>query len=153
MLVPSRVAIMLAEDGLLPKWLARISPRTGTPIIGLTITAAAALVLLLSGQISLALNIAVFALVVLYFLHSFALLVLPWANRILFQSVTVRIPLVVQRIAAVISMIAMGGIIVLSSLSTIELALIWSAFGALIYAIAHRGAARRIENAKKPKLA
>src|SRR5207247_129497 len=66
MLVPSRVAIMLAEDGLLPKWLARISPRTGTPIIGLTITAAAALVLLLSGQISLALNIAVFALVVLY---------------------------------------------------------------------------------------
>src|SRR5438093_6114553 len=58
MLVPSRVAIMLAEDGLMPKWLARISPRTGTPIIGLTITAAAALVLLLSGQISLALNIA-----------------------------------------------------------------------------------------------
>ncbi|HEY8131067.1 MAG TPA: amino acid permease [Thermoanaerobaculia bacterium] len=153
MLVPSRVAIMLAEDGLMPKWLARISPRTGTPIIGLTITAAAALVLLLSGQISLALNIAVFALVVLYFLHSFALLVLPWANRDLFQSVTVRIPLVIQRIAAVISMVAMGGIIVLSSLSTIELALIWSAVGALIYAIAHRGAARRIENAEKPKLA
>jgi len=153
MLVPSRVAIMLAEDGLMPRWLARISPHTGTPVIGLTITAAAALALLLSGQISLALNIAVFALVVLYFLHSFALLVLPWANRELFQSVTVRIPLVVQRIAAVISMIAMGGIIVLASLSTIELALIWSAVGALIYAVAHRGAARRIENAEKAKLA
>ena len=153
MLVPSRVAIMLAEDGLLPKWLARISPRTGTPIIGLTITAAAALALLLSGRISLALNIAVFALVVLYFLHSFALLVLPWANRGLFQSVTVRIPLVVQRIAAAVSMISMGGIIVLASISTIELAAIWSAVGALIYAVAHRGAARRIENAEKAKLA
>jgi basic amino acid/polyamine antiporter, APA family len=153
MLVPSRVAIMLAEDGLLPKWLGRISPRTGTPIIGLTITASAALALLFSGQISLALNIAVFALVVLYFLHSLALLLLPWANRELFQSVTVRIPLVVQRIAAVVSMIAMGGIIVLASLSTIELALIWSAVGALIYAVAHRGTARRIENAEKAKLA
>jgi basic amino acid/polyamine antiporter, APA family len=153
MLVPSRVAIMLAEDGLLPKWLGRISPRTGTPIIGLTITAAAALALLLSGRISLALNIAVFALVVLYFLHSFALLVLPWANRGLFQSVTVRIPLVVQRIAAAVSMISMGGIIVLASISTIELAAIWSAVGALIYAVAHRGAARRIENAEKAKLA
>jgi amino acid transporter len=153
MLVPSRVAIMLAEDGLIPKWVARISPRTGTPIIGLTITAAAALALLLSGEISLALNIAVFALVVLYFLHSFALLVLPWANRELFQSVTVRIPLLVQRIAAVISMIAMAGIIALASISTIELALAWSVAGALIYAVAHRGAARRIENAEKPKLA
>jgi APA family basic amino acid/polyamine antiporter len=153
MLVPSRVAIMLAEDGLLPKWLGRISPRTGTPIIGLTITASAALALLFSGQISLALNIAVFALVVLYFLHSLALLLLPWANRELFQSVTVRIPLIVQRIAAVVSMIAMGGIIVLASVATIELALIWSAVGALIYAVAHRGTARRIENAEKAKLA
>ena len=51
MLVPSRVAIVLVEDGLAPRWLARISPRTGTPVIGLTITTAAALILLLSGQV------------------------------------------------------------------------------------------------------
>lgn len=155
MLVPSRVAIMLAEDGLAPKWLARISSRTGTPIVGLTITAAAALTLLLSGEISLALNIAVFALVVLYFLHSLALLVLPRANPELFQSITVPIPLVVQRVAAIVSMIFMGGIIVLqlTSVSTIELAALWAALGALIYAVAHRGAARRIENAEKAKLA
>jgi len=34
MLVPSRVAIMLAADGLAPAWLGRISRRTGTPIAG-----------------------------------------------------------------------------------------------------------------------
>jgi APA family basic amino acid/polyamine antiporter len=153
MLVPSRVAIVLAEDGLAPQWLARISPRTGTPVIGLTITAGAALILLLSGQISLALNIAVFALVVLYFLHSFALLVLPRMNPELFQSVTVRIPLIVQRIAAVISMAAMGVIIVLSSASTVELALAWGAVGALMYFIANRRTARRIKNTEETKLA
>ncbi len=155
MMVPSRVAIMLVEDGLAPRWLGRVSPRTGTPVIGLTLTAAAALVLLVSGQISLALNIAVFALVVLYFLHSLALLVLPWANRELFQSVTVHIPLAVQRIAAVLSMIAMGGIIFLqlTSVATVELALIWSAVGILMYVVANRRASRRIENAKEAKLA
>jgi amino acid transporter len=133
MLVPSRVAIVLVEDGLAPRWLARIDPRTGTPVIGLTITAAAALILLLSGQVGLALNIAVLALVVLYFIHSFALLMLPGMNRELFESVTVRIPLNVQRSAAIISMLAMGAIIALASLSTIELALAWGAIGAILY--------------------
>lgn len=152
MLVPSRVAIMLAEDGLAPKWLARVSPRTGTPIIGLTLTAAAALILLLSGQIGLALNIAVFALVVLYFLHSLALLLLPRMNRELFESVSVRIPLWLQRLCAIVSMIAMGGILVLASAPTVALAAGWSAVGAIMYFIAHRGAARRIENAEKAKL-
>ena len=155
MIVPSRVAIMLAEDGFAPKALARISPQTGTPIIGLTITAATALLLLLSGQIALALNIAVFALVVLYFVHSFALLVLPSMNRELFDSVTGPIPLWLQRTSALLSMLAMGGIIALliTSLPTIELAAFWAAAGALIYFIANRRAARRIENPEKPKLA
>ena len=143
---------MLVEDGLAPRWLGRISPRTGTPVIGLTITAAAALVLLLSGRIGLALNIAVFALVVLYFIHSLALLMLPRMNRELFESVTAPIPLGVQRAAAIVSMVSMGAIIALASLSTVELALAWGAVGALIYFIAHRRTARRIEDAEEPKL-
>jgi APA family basic amino acid/polyamine antiporter len=152
MLVPSRVAIVLVEDRLAPQWLGRISPRTGTPVIGLTITAAAALILLLSGQVGLALNIAVFALVVLYFLHSLALLMLPKMNRELFESVTVKIPLTVQRVAAIISMLAMGAIIALASLATVELAVVWGVVGGILYAVAHRRAARGIKNAEDSKL-
>src|SRR5438132_11129394 len=59
MLVPSRVAIMLAEDGLAPRWIGRVSARTGAPIIGLTITVAAGLILLPRRAMGLALNIAV----------------------------------------------------------------------------------------------
>ncbi|HJT18184.1 MAG TPA: APC family permease [Thermoanaerobaculia bacterium] len=137
MIVPSRVAIMLADDRLAPRWLGRVSPKTGTPILGLTITVGAALVLLLANAISLALNIAVFALVVLYFLHSYALLVLPRRNPALFASVTVGIPPWVQRMSAIVSMISMGAIIALqlTSLPTIELAAGWALAGAILYGV------------------
>lgn len=151
-IVPSRVGIMLAEDGLAPRWLGRVSPRTGTPIIGLTITAAGALTLLLTNQISLALNIAVYALVLLYFIHSLALLLLPRLNRPLFESVTVAIPLSVQRVMAVLSMLSMAALLALLTLPTIELLLGWSAVGAVLYIasrrIANRRAAGGIEHAQ-----
>src|SRR5438045_2012672 len=113
MLVPSRIAIMLAEDGLAPRVIGSIAARTGTPIAGLTVTLIVALLLLISGEVSLALNIAVFALVVLYFLHSLALLVLPRANRELYASVTLRLPRAVQIVAGVVSLMAMGALIAL----------------------------------------
>jgi basic amino acid/polyamine antiporter, APA family len=162
MLVPSRLAIMVARDRLAPAWLGSISGATGTPIVGLTWTLAASALLLLSGQVSLALNIAVFALVLLYFLHSFALLVLPRANPLLFASVTVRLAPAVWRSAAVLSLLAMGGLIALQvvgdvatlsslsfaervskhSLTTLELCAMWAAIGAAIYALGRRRGAR-----------
>jgi len=158
MLVPSRVGIMLAEDRLAPQLIGAISKRTGTPIIGLTLTLIVALILLVSGQISLALNIAVFALVCLYFLHSVALLALPRANPTLYASVTLGMPLLVQRICAVISLLSMGTLIVVqlvgdvdvlrhfsfreriehASLTTIELMVFWGVIGALLYGLAAR---------------
>src|SRR5260221_1812000 len=164
MLVPSRVAIILADDGLAPRFIGAISPRTGTPIGGLTVTFLAALILLVSGQVSLALNIAVFALVVLYFLHSLALLLLPRLNPGLFASVTLRLPLWAQRLAGALSLLAMGALIVLqlmadthvlrhttfkerinhASLTTVDLVLLWGAIGVVLYVIAARGRRARI---------
>jgi amino acid transporter len=158
MLVPSRLGIMLARDGLAPGWLGSIARSTGTPIRGLTLTLAASAILLLSGQLSLALNIAVFALVILYFLHSLALLLLPRKNPGLFRSVTARIPLPLQRLAAVLSMLAMGGLIAVQvrqdlhvltsmgfgervarqSLTTLELCLMWAVVGAAVYLLGRR---------------
>jgi basic amino acid/polyamine antiporter, APA family len=135
MLVPSRVAIMLSEDRLAPRWVGRVSARTGTPILGLTITLAVALALLISGKISVALNIAVFALVVLYFLHSLAFLLLPRLNPELFGSVTVSIPLSVQRITAALSMGAMAVLIVqlARDRATMVLAGFWTLIGAVLF--------------------
>src|SRR5947208_309575 len=111
MLVPSRLAIILARDGLAPPWVGTIHPHTGTPIRGLTLTLAAATILLISGQISLALNIAVFALVVLYFLHSLTFLLLPRRNPRLYSLINISLSSSVQRAAALLSVLTMGGII------------------------------------------
>jgi len=162
MLVPSRLAIMVSRDRLAPAWLGSVAHATGTPVTGLALTLAASAALLVSGQISLALNIAVFALVLLYFLHSFALLALPRANPALYASVTVRIAPAVQRSAALVSLAAMGGLIALQvvqdagtlsrltfaqristhALTTTELCAMWAAIGAAVYALGRRTGAR-----------
>ena len=138
MLVPSRLAIMLAEDGLAPRVIGSIFAPTGTPVIGLTVTLIAALILLISGQVGLALDIAVFALVVLYFLHSIALLVLPRANPELYASVTLRLPRWLQILSAVISILAMGALLVLQltgpdARKLIELVAFWGLIGGVLY--------------------
>ena len=157
MLVPSRIAIVLANDRLAPRWIGSVSRRTGTPIAGLTITLAGALALLLTNQIGLALNIAVYALVLLYLLHSVALLLLPRLNPELFALVTVSLPLWLQRALAILSIVCMAALLIQISVATIELLLFWTAIGAVLYLwsrrVANGGAAGGIENAEEAELA
>jgi amino acid transporter len=154
MLVPSRLAIILARDGLAPRWIGTIHPRTATPIRALTLTLVAAIVLLISGQVSLALNIAVFALVILYFLHSLSFLLLKHRNPQLFSLIKITLAPSVQRTAAWLSVFSMGGIIAIQvvqdiqtlasqsfqqrldrhSLTSLELAIAWGLIGAILYA-------------------
>ncbi|HKY28400.1 MAG TPA: APC family permease [Pyrinomonadaceae bacterium] len=154
MLVPSRLAIILARDRLAPKWMGAIHPRTGTPIPGLTLTLAAAIALLISGQVSLALNIAVFALVILYFLHSLTFLLLERRSPWLYPLIKISMPRSLQKFAAWISVLSMGGIIAIQvvqdvrtlatqtfqqrlsshSLTSLELVIAWGLIGAILYA-------------------
>ena len=159
MLVPSRLALVLVRDGLAPRWVGAVSARTGTPVRGLALTLLAALGLVLSGQVALALNIAIFALVALYLLHSLVLLVLPRMNPTLFASAQAAIPLWLQRVAAVVSVACMAGLLGLQvgsdvatlrtttlghrlaahTLTTIELATAWGLLGVLLYVVAGGG--------------
>ena len=156
--VPSRLGHILARDGLAPRWIGAIHPGTGTPVWGLTLTSVAAALLLLSGQLSLALNGSIFALVLLYFLHSFTFLLLPRWNPELMNSVTVSIAPRWQRAAAWLSLIAMGGLLAvlisqdLQTLSTqslrqrienhaltsIELVAVWGVIGLGLYGLKRR---------------
>jgi basic amino acid/polyamine antiporter, APA family len=153
MLVPSRLIIILARDGLAPQWMGAVSERTGTPITGLSLMLLASVVLLISGQLALALNIAVFALVILYALHSLTFLFLPRRNPALYASITIALPSGIQRAAALASFLAMSGLIAVQvfedlkkirgsdfqqriaghSLTSIELVLAWGIIGAALY--------------------
>ncbi|MCU1268329.1 MAG: Amino acid transporter [Acidobacteria bacterium] len=158
LIVPSRLALIFVEDRLAPAWLGYVNPRTATPVRALTLTAAACLVLLLSRQLSLALNIAVFALILLYFIHSLVFLMLPRWNPQLNKEITIGLPVGLQRGAALLSVLAMGGLLVVQiiqdiqtlgnttlrerigkhSLTSLELIVVWSAIGAVLYALARR---------------
>jgi len=162
MLVPSRLAVILARDRLAPRWTGVVNPRTGTPIRALTLTFAACVILLVSRQLSLALNVAIFALVILYFMHSLVFLMLPRRNPVLYRSITVSLPVWLQRAAAVLSVLTMGALIFVQvskdartlseqslaeriakhSLTSLELAIVWSLVGAALYAFVRRGDAR-----------
>jgi basic amino acid/polyamine antiporter, APA family len=153
MLVPSRLIIILARDGLAPHWMGAVSERTGTPITGLSLTLLASVVLLVSGQLSLALNIAVFALVILYALHSLTYLLLPRRNPELYASISIALPPGLQRGAALASFLAMSGLIAVqvfedfkkirgsdfqqriagNSLTSVELVVAWGIIGAALY--------------------
>jgi basic amino acid/polyamine antiporter, APA family len=156
LLVPSRLAIMFVEDRLAPRWLGLVNPTTATPIRGLTLTLFCCVVLLISGQLSLALNVAVFALVVLYFIHSLVFLLLPRLNPTLASEIEINLPRRMQQVAAVVSVLAMGLMIVIQlgqdidvlrtqtlsqrisgqSLTSIELVVVWGLVGLGLYQLA-----------------
>src|SRR5215470_8098245 len=158
MLVPSRLAFILSRDGLAPGWIGAIHPRTGTPVLGLTLTFVASALLLAGRQISLALTVAIFALVILYFLHSLTFLLLPRRNPSLARLIAVNISPPLRRAAALISLISMGLLISVQvwqdfwtmlgqslwervageKLTSVELAIVWGVIGLALYAYARR---------------
>src|SRR6185369_10645351 len=156
MLVPSRLAIMFAKDRLAPNWIGFVNPRTATPIRGLTLTLLACALLLISGQLALALNVAVAALICLYFIHSLVFLLLPTLNPALANEITLPMPKWLMQLAAIFSVISMGTMIFIQllgdidtlktqtlsqrisghSLTSIELIVVWGMVGAVLYQIA-----------------
>lgn len=156
MLVPSRLAIIFVEDKLAPRWLGVINPTTSTPIRGLTLTLIGCALLLISGQISLALNVAVFALVVLYFIHSLVFLLLPRLNPALAAEIRVGIPSWLLKASAIFAVLATTVLIFIQvrqdiqalrtqtfaqrfftgSLTSIELIVVWGVFGIVLYQLA-----------------
>ena len=156
LLVPSRLGIMFAEDSLAPRWLGLVNATTATPIRGLTLTMICCAVLLISNQLSLALNVAVFALVVLYFIHSLVFLLLPRLNPTLASEIKINLPRPMQQVAAVVSLLSMALMIFIQlgldvevlrtqtlrqridgkSLTSIELILLWGVIGLGLYQLA-----------------
>jgi amino acid transporter len=171
MLVPSRLAFILSRDGLAPARIGAIHPRTGTPVLGLTLTFALSALLLTGRQILLALNVAIFALVILYFLHSLIFLLLPRRNPPLARLISVNLAPSLQRAAALISLVSMGVLIAVQvwqdfktmlgqslrervasmTLTSVELAVVWGLIGLALYAYARRRRKREARDIRDRK--
>ena len=163
--VPSRLTMMLVKDRLAPQWLGVVNASTATPIRGLTLTLLACAILLISGQLGLALNIAVTALIGLYLLHSLIFLLLPKLNPSLSKEITLNMSPTLMKVAAVFSVLSMATMLAIQfaadigtlrtqtlreritgdSLTSLELIVAWGVVGLVLYQVA------RLRSAKKPE--
>lgn len=162
LMVTSRLALIFVEDKIAPRWLGVVNQRTATPVRAITLSMIGCLALILSRQLSLALNIAVFALILLYFMHSVVFLMLPRWNPELNREITIAMPVWLQRTAAWISVLSMGALLAVQiardaqtlqstslsqrisghSLTSIELAIVWGLIGVAMYMFARLGRSR-----------
>lgn len=108
LIVPARLAWSLAREGLLPHAFGTVHAEHRTPVFGLAASFAAMALLVLSGQTAMALGIAVVALMLLYGLHSLALLALPRRAPELYSEVRSALPRSLQVTAALVSVLSMG---------------------------------------------
>jgi len=144
MLVPARLAYGLAREGLMPAVFARVHPTRSVPHVGVLVSFGLVALLILTGQTSLALGICVLALVLLYGLHSFALLCLPHTNPELYAQVTSGLSRRLQVVAGVGSTLAMGALVAAQVHADLQvpflagasgMLLIWGAAGGLVYRV------------------
>lgn len=107
MLVPARLAWHMGREGHLPRAFGQLHATRSTPSVGLWVSFAIIAALILSGQRNLALGIAVVALMLLYTVHSLALIVLPRRNPELYAQTLSRISRPKQLAAAWASVLAL----------------------------------------------
>lgn len=147
MIVPARLAYGLAQEGLMPAVFGRVHASTSVPHVGVLVSFLLVAVLIASGKTGLALGIAVLALVLLYGIHSFALVRVSRTNPALLASSQTTIPRGVQVAAGWLSALAMAGLVVAQVIGDLDkpfldagsgLLLLWGALGALLYLVGRR---------------
>lgn len=159
MVVPVRLSWMLAQDGHLSSSFKKVHEKSGIPRASLWMSFLCMTLLLVSGQIALALNIAVVSLLILYSLHSFALLCLPGCNPVLNAEVRSPVARPLQVLCAGFSFLCLSGIVCYqffldfqtgtesslanrwqkAELTSLELLLVWSLLGLLVYTWKRKG--------------
>lgn len=111
-MAPSRILYALGRDRLLPDTLTHVNDRFDTPDVGLFITWAIGVALVLTSTFSYALNISLAALLVMYTAHSLSLLALPHVNPRLYERSTIQFT---PAVLALIGLLSAGSMLVFAS--------------------------------------
>jgi APA family basic amino acid/polyamine antiporter len=111
-MAPSRILYALGRDRLLPDTLTHVNDRFGTPDVGLFITWAIGVALVLTSTFSYALNISLAALLIMYTAHSLSLVALPHVNPGLYKRSALQFT---PAVLAVIGILSAGSMLVFIS--------------------------------------
>lgn len=87
MMAPSRILYVFAEDRVAPAALARLTKKSGAPLISLTINAGISLFLIWNHAVGFLIAMSLQAIIILYFTECLALALLPKVNKELWNQV------------------------------------------------------------------
>ncbi|KJS20116.1 MAG: amino acid permease [Clostridiaceae bacterium BRH_c20a] len=133
LMVPARILYVLAEERMIPKFLARLNPKYSTPDVSLAISTGIAILLLWTKTLGYMLNVALQAMFLLYIFHGIALVFLPFVRKELYKKAQVKLApgvLVAVGLFSVICMILFSYTMILS---VIKLFVVWIAVGTILY--------------------
>ncbi len=136
LMVPSRLLYVLADDRVVPRFLAHINPRLRTPDVALTISTAVGIFLLSTQTLEYMLNVALQALFLLYGIHSLTMAALPFIRSQLFKRANVQPPRWFLVAAGLFSAGCMGYLTFQTLPSVIVLLAVWVGVGIVLYGIA-----------------
>lgn len=141
-LVPSRMFFVFSEDRLMPKFFSAVHKKWRTPHVSLILSAIVCFGLIWTQSSQFLLNTGLIGIFIIYFLHSFALLLLPKVNRSIYHSAKFRpAPWVISLIGG-FSAICMMIFIVIILGSVYVWTLLWLAVGTVLYWVGRQQGAR-----------
>lgn len=138
LMVPARILYVLAEDRLIPKFLARVNPRFRTPDVALVISTGIAIFLLWTKTLGYMLNVALQAMFILYILHGIALILLPFIRKELYQKAEIKLNPMAIVFIGLFSIVCMILFSYTMILSVLKLFTIWVIIGTALYLYAKR---------------
>ncbi|GEM_PF-112704 len=150
--VPARILYVFGEDRVLPQWLSSVSRRFRTPWVSLIVNTVIALALLWTRSFDYVLNIALVSMFLIYGLHSFALVALPFIRPALYKTAEVKLRPALIVVFGLISFASMLYLTIVTIARDIsrqnnlpaqergmtlwQLLLIWVAVGTALYGLA-----------------
>ena len=150
--VPGRILYVFGEERVMPRGLARVSPRFRTPWVSLIVNAIIALALLWTKKFGYVLDIAIVGMFMVYGLHSASLIALPFVRPALYAKARVKFKPALLVILGLASVASMGYLTVVTiardlaqrsalpgdqrGLAIWQLLLLWVAVGTIFYGLA-----------------
>lgn len=142
LLAPGRLLYVMAEDRVVPRFLAHINSRFRTPDVAMTISTAVGIFLLSTKTLGYMLDVALQALFLMYGAHSLTMALLPYLRPALYARARLRAPRWLMAGAGIYSAGWLAYFTYLTLPSVIRLLSIWVGVGIVLYAIARYMGAR-----------
>lgn len=134
-MVVSRIIYSFSEDEIIPKQLAKVSQSFGTPVIAITINTIIVLILIWSQTMDYLLNVSLQGMFLMYIGHSISMIVLPFIRNNLYQQALIRPKKGFIILCGIFTLSVLFYFSYQLILSVIDLLLIWTVVGVVIFII------------------